>query len=241
MIETLNQIDTDIFLFFNGMRSDFLDRFMMMFTGRFIWVPMYASILFIFTKTMKPKMIILYTLAIALAITLTDQTCATFIRPFVERLRPSNLNNALSEFTYVVNDYRGGPYGFPSCHSANSFALATFMTLLVARRKFTWFIFGWAILNSYSRLYIGVHYPGDLLVGAIIGSAYGALCYHLAHRFDSVKRSDMAGLTSNRALTLPIGIQFTPAIRLHALHISNAGVMMSIGFITTLIIIAAAF
>ena len=140
MLEFLNQIDTSVFLFFNGMHTPFLDRFMMLFTGRFIWIPMYAAILIVLLRTHGVKSAGIYVLAIALAITLTDQTCATFIRPMVERLRPSNLENPLSALTIVVDDYRGGSYGFPSCHSANSFALATFMAFLFPRRRMLMFI-----------------------------------------------------------------------------------------------------
>lgn len=240
MIDFLNQIDSNLMLLMNGYRSPFLDRFMMMFTGRFIWVPMYAAIMFIFIRTLKPKMVVIYTIAIAMAITLTDQTCASLIRPFVERLRPSNLENPLSQFIHIVNGYRGGPYGFPSCHSANSFALATFMSLFIPRKKFTLFIFGWAILNSYSRIYIGVHYPGDLLVGAFIGSFYGALTYFIARCFDTIKRKDIAMRSSKPVSTSPIAFQAIEAIRIPVHLISVNGVMVCIGLTTALIIIAAA-
>ena len=184
MIDLLNSIDQQVFLFFNGLHNDFFDRFMMLFTGRFIWVPMYATILFMLFKTFKPKIVAVYLLAISLAVLLTDQTCATLIRPLVERLRPSNPANPFSELVYIVDGYRGGSFGFPSCHSANSFALAAFMLCLFPRHRCSIFIVGWAVLNSYSRLYLGVHYPGDLLVGAAIGSVYGLLCYKLARLFD---------------------------------------------------------
>ncbi len=85
--------------------------------------------------------------------------------------------------------YRGGSYGFPSCHAANSFALASFLILLFANRKLSLFIFAWAVLNSYSRVYLGVHYPGDLLVGAIIGTAAGlAMAFAAGYVADRVDR-----------------------------------------------------
>lgn len=185
MIEYLNQLDASVLLFFNGMHSPFFDKFMMLCTGRFIWIPMYATILFILLKSFKPKLVLLYIVAIALAITLTDQTCASIIRPIVERMRPSNPGNPLSEYVHLVNGYRGGSYGFPSCHAANSFALAVFIGCLVRRWRLTTFIFGWAILNSYSRLYLGVHYPGDLLIGAAVGSLFGYFCYRVARLFNT--------------------------------------------------------
>ena len=174
MIEYLNNIDTQVFLLINGHHSPFFDIFMKLFTGRFIWIPMYAAIALMMWRAAGWSKFIFYILGAALAVTITDQLCATWIRPAVERLRPSNLENTLSQFTYIVGGYRGGSYGFPSCHAANSFALASFTALLVRRHSFVMFIIGWAVLNSYSRLYLGVHYPGDLLVGAAIGTCAGA-------------------------------------------------------------------
>lgn len=109
--------------------------------------------------------------------------------PEVCRLRPSNPANPLSEMVHIVGGYRGGSYGFPSCHAANSFALASFLILLFANRKLSLFIFAWAVLNSYSRVYLGVHYPGDLLVGAIIGTAAGlAMAFAAGYVADRVDR-----------------------------------------------------
>lgn len=102
---------------------------------------------------------------------------------------PSNPANPLSEMVHIVGGYRGGSYGFPSCHAANSFALASFLILLFANRKLSLFIFAWAVLNSYSRVYLGVHYPGDLLVGAIIGTAAGlAMAFAAGYVADRVDR-----------------------------------------------------
>lgn len=237
MIEFLNNIDTSIFLAINGHHSPFFDSFMMLFTGRFIWIPMYAMVLWIFFRGCNWKNALIYLGAVVLAIALTDQTCASLIRPAVERLRPSNLENTLSQLTYTVNEYRGGSYGFPSCHAANSFALATFMALFVRKRSFSIFIFLWAFLNSYSRLYLGVHYPGDLLVGAIIGSTFALFCYLLASRFESpAARSERhprleapvislrtPGQTDGRTMTL------TPSLLMEA----------TFGIILTAIIIAS--
>ena len=241
MLETLNQIDASVFLFFNGMHTPFLDRFMMLFTDRFIWIPMYAAILIVLLRTHGVKSAAFYVAGIALAITLTDQTCATFIRPAVERLRPSNLENPLSALTIIVDDYRGGSYGFPSCHSANSFALATFLAFLFPRRRMVLFIFGWAILNSYTRLYLGVHYPGDLIVGAIIGSGFGYACYHLAHFLAPSGKSAESGMTRLRRpmFTIP----FRPAWdgkENSSITITIGDILIAVGIFTSAIIIAAA-
>ena len=182
MIEFLNEIDTQLFLWLNGPNTPFLDSFMKIFTGRFVWVPMYAALLVMLWRTVRWPKMIFYVIGVALAVTVTDQVCAHLIRPAVERLRPSNLQNALSSMAYIVDGYRGGRYGFPSCHAANSFSMAVFMALLVRRHSFSAFIIGWAVLNSYTRLYLGVHYPGDLFVGMLIGVIVGAGCYWLVRR-----------------------------------------------------------
>ena len=245
ILEYLNQIDSSIFLFFNGMHTPFLDRFMMLFTGRFIWIPMYATILIVLLRTHGVKSAGIYVLGIALAITLTDQTCATYIRPMVERLRPSNLENPLSALTIVVDDYRGGSYGFPSCHSANSFALATFLAFLFARRRMIVFIFGWALLNSYTRLYLGVHYPGDLIVGAVIGSAFGYLCYRLARAIDPSSAATANDATNHMdrlrrpLLTLPFGPVWANVGRM-SIIITVGDILIAVGTTTCLLMLAAA-
>lgn len=182
MIDFLIDIDTKLFLLLNDLHLPFFNFFMAAFSGKVIWVPMYAAILYILYRQYGWKMATCYTLAIILAIVATDQVCAQYIRPLVERLRPAHPDNPISEEVHIVNGYRGGRYGFPSCHAANSFALATFSCLLIASKRFAIFIFAWALLNSYSRIYLGVHYPGDLLFGAIIGSSISITLYFITKK-----------------------------------------------------------
>ena len=183
MIDYLSNLDTQIFLFFNGIHSPFWDYFMTAFTGKIIWVPMYASILFILLRNFHWKTALGYVIAIALIITFADQMCSSMIRPYVCRLRPSNLESPISDLVYIVNGKRGGSYGFPSCHASNSFALAVYVIYVFRKRWLSLFIILWALTNCYTRIYIGVHYPGDLLVGGIIGGlgAWG-ICA-LVHKF----------------------------------------------------------
>ena len=193
MIDYLIDADTQLFLFFNGMHVDYLDRFMMIFTGRFVWVPMYAALLYVVLRDSTPRRAITTVLCVVLAIVLADQFCGHLLRPLVGRLRPSNLENPVSAMAQIVDGYRGGMYGFPSCHAANSFALAAFCALLLRTRRSAIFIFIWAAMNSYSRLYLGVHYPGDLLAGAFFGVIFGWLCFRLSVLVDRGSWHDEAG------------------------------------------------
>lgn len=179
VLQGLVNVDTQVFLSINGMHNPYFDFFMSTYSGKWIWVPMYAAILYVLLRNMSWKTALLCTVGVALTITFADQVCATLIRPYVERLRPSNLENPLSELVHIVNGRRGGAYGFPSCHSANTFALAFYLMFLFRRRGLTLFMMGWALLTCYSRVYLGVHYPGDLLAGAVVGFVGAWLMYRL--------------------------------------------------------------
>lgn len=177
MIDYLVDADTSVFLSLNGMHADWLDQFMYVFSSRFIWIPLYLLIAWLIVRKYGWKAGLIAIAAVGAAAACSDFTCARLIRPFIERLRPANLENPISSLVHIVNGYRGGAYGFPSCHATNTFALAVCSSLLLRMRPYVILIFAWALAQCYSRIYLGVHYPGDLIVGAMIGSAYGMLFY----------------------------------------------------------------
>lgn len=175
----LADLDARLLLIVNGAHSPFFDAVMWCISGRWIWVPFYIALTYMLFRRFSWKRATLCLITIGLIILAADQTCASLIRPEVCRLRPANLNNPLSQLVHVVNGYRGGRYGFPSCHAANTFALAMFMSLVFRNKRFTVMMFSWAIVVSYSRMYLGVHYFGDLFCGASVGSLFAVLFYLL--------------------------------------------------------------
>lgn len=181
MIEFLIEIDNTLFLTLHHFfRGPAIDTIMWWISDRWIWVPMYFVILVWLIRNLGIRSAIIVLIAIILATVCADRVCDGLIRPMVERMRPSHPENPLSESVVLVNDYRGGAYGFPSCHAANTVMLATFLTLLCRRWSLVLWIFSWAVLNCLSRIYLGVHYPGDILIGALVGAFFGWLWWFMA-------------------------------------------------------------
>lgn len=176
-MDYLLQIDTDVFLAVNSWHSALLDPMMMVFSHRHTWIPMYIAIAFVLWRYFGWQRALIAMLMVGAAAAFSDFVCASCIRPVVERMRPSNPDNDISALVHIVNDYRSGKYGFPSCHAANTMALAIVSSLILRIRIYTIFIFVWALLQCYSRIYLGVHYPGDLIVGSAVGLVFGGLVY----------------------------------------------------------------
>lgn len=112
-LSVLSDADTDLLLAINGWRAEWADYFMYAFSGKLVWIPMYAAILYVIFRNLGWKMALGCIVTVALTITFADQVCATLIRPVACRLRPANLENPISDLVQIVNGYRGGRYGFP--------------------------------------------------------------------------------------------------------------------------------
>jgi len=180
-LNLLKSWDKDLLLFLNGMHSPLWDYSMTLFTLTPTWLIFYATILAIIVKKHGKKSLFIF-FAIALMILCADQFSG-ILKHTVQRLRPSN-DPALSQLVYIFFK-KGGQFGFVSAHAANTFAIATFTSLLFLNRKYAIFIFPWAILISYSRIYLGVHYPGDVIFGAILGIGVGIGIYKLLNYAES--------------------------------------------------------
>ncbi|MDE6794825.1 MAG: phosphatase PAP2 family protein, partial [Muribaculaceae bacterium] len=180
MIDYLIDLDTNVFLWFNSSHSPFWDVVMKMASGKIIWVGLYLALIYAIWRAYGWRTTLVMVLAAGAAVALADQISASLLRPIFERMRPANPDNPISPLVHIVDGYRAGRYGFPSSHAANTFAVATLMSLLFKQPRFTIAIFLWALLNCYSRIYLGVHYPGDLLFGMTIGLIIGWIIYGVA-------------------------------------------------------------
>jgi len=183
LISTLNSWDTNLFLSINGCNSPFFDGFMYGVSYKLTWIPLYLSVLYIVIKQWKKESIWVI-LSLVLCIVISDQISSGLIKNLVQRLRPSHVEQ-LKGVIHLVNNYSGGQYGFVSSHSANAVGFALLSSLLFKRRTYTISIFTWALLTAYSRIYLGVHYPLDVLGGALVGTLAALFCFWLLKRYFS--------------------------------------------------------
>jgi undecaprenyl-diphosphatase len=168
--------DQQLLLFLNSLNSPFWDQVMWIISGRLTWVPVYLAILAVLTLRYRRKMYIMV-LMIALTVAGGDRI-SVFIKNTVKRPRPC-YEKLLEGKVHIVNGKCGGMYGFVSSHATNAFSVALLSLLLIRKRWFTFAIIFWALLIGYSRIYLGVHYPGDVLFGSLLGALTGWSVYSL--------------------------------------------------------------
>ena len=178
MMEFLLELDRVLLLSINGCNAPWLDSIMVILTNGLNWLPLFLVVIGMMLYKFRWQSILML-LFIALVIFFADRISAGLLKPWVARLRPSH-EPELANILHIVNGYKGGLYGFVSSHAANAFAVATFLWLLLRKNiKWIWIMFLWAMIFSYTRLYLGVHYPSDIIAGGILGTTISLLIYKL--------------------------------------------------------------
>ena len=174
-LQNILEIDKEVFLFLNNLHNDFWDTIMLMVTRKETWLPFYAVIIYFLIKNYRIKALLIL-LFLAFSILLSDQI-SVFLKEGIQRFRPV-YDPEIGPLVHNVLR-KGSYFGFVSSHAANGFAIFIFTSRIFKNRNYSYLILFWALLFSYSRIYSGVHYPLDILGGAVLGWGIGELCFKL--------------------------------------------------------------
>jgi len=182
MLDFLLNTDTKLFLLINGWHTPFFDVVMTYISAKLFWLPLYLLLLWLIIRDYGKKTFVLL-LFIAAVLALTDQVSVHLFKNVFQRLRPCH-NESLAALVHTVNNHCGGKYSFVSSHATNVFGIVAFMFGLLGKRYkwLIWILLAWGVLVMYSRVYLGVHYPADVVAGAVVGMIIGSLMLS-AYRF----------------------------------------------------------
>ncbi len=176
-MEALGTLDERFFLFLNGLHTDWMDKVMIAVTQMWVWLPLYLLMVYWTVKQYGKRCWWIF-IALGIVVLCSDQLSAHVCKPLFQRLRPC-YNVDLQDLIYLPKGMAGGKYGFVSSHAANTFAIAAFMTAAL-RKNQAWVgivLYLWAFISSYSRIYLGFHYPGDIFCGAVLGILVGLILW----------------------------------------------------------------
>lgn len=173
LLQKILESDKELFLFLNSFHNDFWDTIMLMVTRKETWIPLYGIIIFFFVRNYRIKAVLIF-LFLGITILASDQI-SVLLKDTIQRLRPVH-EPALQGLVHNVLR-KGSMFGFVSSHAANTFAIFIFTSLVFKNRAYSFLLFFWAVLVSYSRIYSGVHYPLDILGGALLGLLIGFAIY----------------------------------------------------------------
>ena len=179
---TIQNIDFQVLQWFNGSNNVILDQLALVLTSGFTWIPLYVVLFIVVMRNNETMMQIgLVVGGALLCILFADGFSDGIIKPLAERWRPSN-DPLVKYSVQVVDNLRMKDYSFCSAHAANTMSIAVFFSLLVRSRMLTITMIVWSLVNCWTRLYLGVHYPLDIATGLLLGSVVGFLVYLLYHR-----------------------------------------------------------
>ncbi len=189
-MESILEIDRQLLLWMNFDGGAVMDSIFWFASGKAVWIPLYVMIIWLMQRKIGWRRTLLAVALIALAVVLSDQI-ANIFKHCTPKFRPTH-TDAIKEYVHTVNGYRGGLYGTVSAHAATTFSIAAISAYTIRNRLYTVVIALWVLFVSYSRIYLGVHFPLDILFGMITGAAVSAaaiLLYEYATRkFASVFR-----------------------------------------------------
>jgi undecaprenyl-diphosphatase len=198
---TLIELDKQLLLWFNGSDSLFLDGMAKTLTTASTWIPMYLALfLMVLKNNDNIRQVLLILAAVGLCVFFAGSLNDLFVKPEVARWRPAR-DTEIAMLVDVVNDYRGGNYGFFSSHAANTFSIAIFFSLLVRSHVLTFFLILWSLVNCWTRMYLGVHYPIDIMCGLVWGGTVGTAIWYLHYRIKKYMGKNLGFISSQYTVT----------------------------------------
>jgi len=203
------QFDKQLLLMLNGSDSVYLDGVVLTLTKAATWIPLYVSLFYMLVVLCRGKWrnVLLILAGAGLCVLLAGTVDDSIVKPLVARWRPTH-DPQIGHLVDVVNNYRGGNYGFFSAHASNTFSIALYFCLLVRHRWLQVGLVTYSLVNCWTRLYLGVHYPGDIFVGLLWGTIVAVSVYSLV-RYLNKRFTPAEAIFLNSRVELPFRLSLS--------------------------------